>query len=481
MYRLLAFHAVRKNLHDSRVMVLFAATLVGFALGGFISARSLQETTSYYRSLQQAASSQSNLDAAVIPRPVNELSFVHSAIDQDLPSYLVVSPGLVDYPAEDVAVRELSPATESLDWSFVLIYLLSIVCLILTFDVVSGEAERGTLRLLLVTGASRRHYFFGSLLGALLTVIPLLATGCLLNLMIVYVLAPIDLDLQDWGRVLSVFLVMLGLLVVFLALGLLASCLSRSSTSSLLNALVLWVTIVFVIPSLSFLIAHQVWPTPPISELKADLQQARERFFAQSYPLSSMDIRQISRRDDLSQQEKQARIASLQESIDEQNAFALDNYRKKIIEIREGYLNSLWSQVGWATAMARISPIAAYREVASAFTDSGLAGQQSFLRQARGYMATFSEYAHELRAKVEEQAMTQEVVIEDEGFTIRNLQGISYASADFDRRGYPRFAAADSSWADALQTAFPALVVLILTGSGIVMVAWLLFRRYEAL
>jgi|GEM_PF-2952047 len=481
MYRLLAFHTVRKNLQDYRVMVLFAAILVGFALGGFISAKDLQETASYQRSLQQAASRQSNLDAAIVPRPQSDLGFVHADIDRELPSFLVVSPGLVDYPTENVAVRELSPATENLDWTFMLTYLVSIVCIILTYDGVSGEAERGTLRLLLVTGASRRQYFFGSLLGALLSVVPLLAMGCLLNLLIVFVLAPIDLTLQDWGRILSVFGVILGLVAFFLALGLLASCLSRSSTSSLLNALVLWVTVVFVVPGVSSLVAQQVWPTPPISELKQDLQGARERFYAQSYPLSSMDIRQISSREDLGREEKEARIASLQETIDEQNAFALENYKAAVIEIREEYLNSLWDQVSWTTMMARLSPIAAYREVAAAFLGTGLSAQQSFVRQARGYMATFGEYARDLRQGAESEAMTQEVVIEDDGFTIRNLQGISYASVDFDRRGYPRFTAARISWGEAFRNAFPALVVLILMGSGIVLTAWLLFRRYETL
>lgn len=231
MVWLIARHTVLKNLYDNRLVVMYALAVAMMALSGAISSREIERGIAHHSRLKELAEREANLDRVIVVRPPSPLLFVHSDIDHELPGHLIVSPDFVDYPVEDVSLKQLASPHQSLDWSFVLAYVFIVLALLLTFDAISGERERGTLKLIMSLGTSRSSYIFGSFLGAILTIIPIAALGYALNLLIALSRSPIQLSGHDWAKIISAALISFLLIIAFAAIGLLTSTMSAKSAA----------------------------------------------------------------------------------------------------------------------------------------------------------------------------------------------------------------------------------------------------------
>lgn len=473
----IAKHTVLKNLYDSRFVILYVVAIAMMTLSAIVNSHDMEQTLRHYDQLRNVAAKEANLEKVVVVKRPSSLRFIHADVDDQLPNYLVVSPGFVDYPAEDVQLKPLAQVGEHLDWSFIFASLFSILGLLLTFDIVSGETERGTLKLVLSFGPSRSDYLIGSFLGSLLTILPVAFIGCVLNLLIMFASASLSLG-QEWKKIGGALFMSSLLIVVFTAIGLATSVFSVKSSTSFLLALLVWVTLVIVIPIGSVLLAQQVVTIPTITEVEAEIQRARRLFFSQLYQVSSYDLREIYRRDDLTDAEKRQKVAELQEMIDRQDLVALERYHKRVIDIRESHLNQLLRQVELANTIARISPVAAYRETMSALASTGLSRQKIFYEQAKRYMVAYTQHVMPLRNRLRDQAEIDSIIIEDEGYQIRDIRNVSYENVSFDRESLPRFQESEISFSTAARLSLRGLGVLVCSVALTLLLAHFTFVRY---
>lgn len=478
MIWLIAKHTLLKNLLDYRLVILYGLSMVMMAFSAVASSRDLEQSLTHYNRLRNLAARSANLDTVIVVKPPSQLRFIHADMDDQLPNHLVVSPGFVDYPLVDVGLKQLSQGTEQVDWSFVLIYVFSILALLMTFDAVSGEAERGTLKLVLSLGASRGDYLFGSFIGAFLTIFPIALIGFTINLLLILVTAPIEFAGQDAAKIASAVFLSCLLMVVFIAVGLLASTLSVKSSTSFLLALMAWVVIVIVIPIGSVLLAQQAVTIPTATKMESEMQRARRLFFAQSYPLSSEDLREIYERQDLTEAQKQRKVTELQEMIYREDFAALERYHKRLTDIRESYLKQLLRQVEVANAIGRISPVAAYREAVSAITGTGSLGQQFFYERAKQYMLSYTSYVTPMREKLRDQAEIGGVRIMDKGYEIRDVQAVSWKNVEFDRNSLPRFEAGEMPMSVALKLSLHGVGFLLSFITLALLLSYFKFVRY---
>lgn len=292
------------------------------------------------------------------------------------------------------------------------------------------------------------------------------------------VTAPIEFAGQDVAKIASALFLSCLLMVVFIAVGLLTSTLSVKSLSSLLLALMAWVMIVIVIPIGSVLLAQQAVTIPTATELEAEIQRARRLFLAQSYPLSSEDLREIYQRKDLAEAQKQQKVTELQEMIYRESFAAMERYHKRLIDIRESYLKQLLRQVEVANAIGRISPVAAYREAMSAITGTGLPAQKFFYERAKQYMYSYTSYVTPLREKLRNQAEIGGIHIMDKGYEIRDVQAISWKNVEFDRNSLPRFEAGQMPMHVALKLSLRGVGFLVSFMALLLLLSYFKFVRY---
>lgn len=77
---------------------------------------------------------------------------------------------ILAYPTATPNRKNVRAVVTEVDWGFIIGYVLSLVALLFTFDSISGERERGTLRLTLANSIPRHTVLIGKYLGAFISV-----------------------------------------------------------------------------------------------------------------------------------------------------------------------------------------------------------------------------------------------------------------------------------------------------------------------
>lgn len=146
---------------------------------------------------------------------------------------------------------------EVLDWTLIVRYVLSFLCVVLAYNAISGDLERGTLRLVLANPLSRGSFLVGKFLAHLLTLGAALLVGSLVSLVILVVGGFVEPGARLWGGVAAFYVAALFFAALFLLLGMGVSVLARNSASALVFLVTAWTVLIVVIPQASYLLATQ--------------------------------------------------------------------------------------------------------------------------------------------------------------------------------------------------------------------------------
>ena len=171
------------------------------------------------------------------------------------------------------ADTDLMQSLVRIDFTTVVAILLSFLAIVLGYDAICGERERGTLQLLLANSVPRSTVVLGKLIGGLLSIWIPLALAFVVALLILLANPDVTFTGDDWFRLIGLFLISCLFLGQVFALSLAVSACSRDSATSLIVCLFFWliagVGILNVAPSL----ARYGVDEPPFFEF---LQQDRE-------------------------------------------------------------------------------------------------------------------------------------------------------------------------------------------------------------
>ena len=142
-----------------------------------------------------------------------------------------------------------------IDFATVVRLLLSFMAVILGFDAICGDRERGTLRLMLANPVSRGAVVGGKLLGGALSLCGSMAVAFLFALLILSFNPDIAFSGQEWVRLAVLLGVSCLFLVQVFAMSLAVSAFVRGSATSLMLCLFGWLTLNLgygnVLPALS--------------------------------------------------------------------------------------------------------------------------------------------------------------------------------------------------------------------------------------
>ena len=156
---------------------------------------------------------------------------------------------ILGYPSATPNLRNINPTVTKVDWGFIIGYVLSLIALLFSFDSVSSERERGTLRLTLSNSVPRHTVLFGKFLGALISIAMPFTFAILINLLVISTSSSIHLEADAWLRLGIIFGIALLYTCLFLGLGLLVSSRVQRSAVSLVILLLAWVLLVVFMPS----------------------------------------------------------------------------------------------------------------------------------------------------------------------------------------------------------------------------------------
>lgn len=385
-----------------------------------------------------------------IYRRPNPLGFVSEGKEKDLPNAYRVSAFRLQGPDYSLRGNPLLGDFDALDWSFVVAVVLSFVAILLASDGVNGEKQNGTLRLVLSNPVPRARLLVSKYLSTIILLTIPLGLGGLIGLLVIASSGLVPLDGQDWAKMALTLGVSLLYLSVFVLMGLLLSTILKEPQASLVVSLLVWVTLVIVMPSGASLVS-KLWHALPDEDAVA--RQMRQ------------DMDEAAKNHDKRHPHKDNWIVSGQWSPGESLAKAI-----AIAQAQDRHLfryeDSKVQQVRFGQHLSRTSPAGLFQSAVSSITGSGILHYESFAGQAR-------RYRDQLRTLVEENYPYDRVYPH---FEIRD----EIARIKVDYQVVPKFEEKLLTVRDGWSKAIWDTGLLALLNAILFAATWVLFLRYDA-
>ena len=278
---------------------------------------------------------------------------------------------MLNYPTSNPNLLNIRPDVTKVDWAFVIGYVLSLLAILFTFDSVSGERERGTLRLMLANSIPRHTVLIGKFLGALISIGIPTVLAVLINLLVISTSNAVHLNSEAYERLGIIIVVALVYICLFLALGLLVSIRTQRSSVSLVILLLAWVIFVVFVPGTLASIASGF--SSPISS--DELQKRQDQLHSELWESYTGRMR-----GDETPKRTLARSEYIMKQVDQQERW------------RREHLNQQITQVQRARAITRISPAAILQHSLEAFAGTGFARHLQFLENVQRYAREYREF-----------------------------------------------------------------------------------------
>ncbi len=271
-----------------------------------------------------------------------------------------------------------------LDIDFIFQIVLSLFAILFVFDAVSGEKERGTLRLIFTNPLPRDKFILGKWAGTMLAVclpmtIPVL-TGCL-----ILPLSGVDLTAGEWTRLGIIVFTGFLFFSAFVALSLFISTMSKKSSNAFLILLVLWIFAVLIIPRSAVLLAGNAVEVPSVDQLQAQKTRFRMQSFMEDF--EKMDGFVPENKDD--PEKAMAEFNQLMEKIHDER----DRKEQELADrLNEDRRNRQLVQQKYAFNLARVSPSASFSLAATRLAGTSLGLKEHFIDEAYGYQRSYVEF-----------------------------------------------------------------------------------------
>jgi ABC-type transport system involved in multi-copper enzyme maturation permease subunit len=280
---LIARREILEHLLSLRFLVSTLMVALLLAVSMFVMVRDYRVRLENFAVLEKRAVPRAGEYDVMAVVPPRALSVFARGLDDlmdrgyDISAYRGITPHDRQTPATSLFTLFSPP-----DLLYVVKVLLSLVALLLSYDAISGEKERGTLRLVLSWPVSRAELVAGKLAGSLAVVWIPFATVFLASVAALVIWGHVAFGGGDFARMALMLGASLVYVAFFLALGTLVSALSPSSPRALVAALFVWALVVFAVPSAGQLVAAQLSPMPSTQTQEALRWQAfaKNRFLA---------------------------------------------------------------------------------------------------------------------------------------------------------------------------------------------------------
>ncbi len=312
----------------------------------------------------------------------------------------------------------------SFDLMFVVRAILSLFAILFSYDAISGERERGTLKLMLANSVPRHTIILGKAVGLFFCLVVPLTIPLLISALMIMLSPNIAMSGILWGRLLGIMLTFFLYLACFFSLGLLVSACTHRASASFMILLFVWIVSVFVVPRASVILASRVTPAMSLQEFHA-------------------------RKD-----------ANMQE-IMPGGGGSYEDMMSKNEKLEAEYTRQIRRQVSVAKNLSRISPAACMTYVTLSLADTGVTRHERFLDTAKLYRFQFMEVVGPMISQ-------------------QNLADMFTNPQKPDASLVPRFEFQEERLSDAVSRIKVDFIIIGILTILFFLYAHLSFRRYDA-
>jgi ABC-type transport system involved in multi-copper enzyme maturation permease subunit len=378
------------------------------------------------------------------------------------------------------------------DFLFIVTIIMSLLAILFSYDAVTGERQRGTLRLVIANSISRTKILFGKFIGGTASLLIPFILSLMVGGLYISINPAIQWDGSAWAEFALLTAASITFITSFYLLGLMVSTFSRYSAVSILDCLFLWVLLILVIPNICPYISAQLYriPSPKVIGMQEkefkynalkEMEQLRVEIYKRFksnygklfYELESMEF------GGLLGECSPSNLKAAQQRADADPEFKamMDAFREKLRESTRPIWRSIAEfedklsgdlkkraaiQTKFAKNLACISPFANLAYVARDLTGTGLRSLEYFVHTHYEYRSQFKKYAKKKRDDERE----KNPAFEDD-------------SSFLDLRDRPRFVFKEEPLKDKLNEILPYWGILVLFNVVFFVAAFAGFMRYD--
>jgi ABC-type transport system involved in multi-copper enzyme maturation permease subunit len=380
-----------------------------------------------------------------------------------------------------------------LDFLFIVTIVMSLLAMLFSYDAITRERQRGTLRLIISNSIPRAKILLGKFIGGTASLLIPFILSLLAGALYISINPAIQWDGSTW----AVFSLLIAASVTFISLfyllGLMVSTFSRYSSTSILTCLFLWVLLILVIPNMCPFISAQLYRIPSVNKIERQAyyltQVERDEFgrkfsrevieqFRGQYVLLFSEFESLefgglwgrcspANREAVQERaaadpEFKAMINAFRDQIEQAWAEANRIQGEKAAELRKDLNIKAAAQSKFAKNIACLSPYANFVYLATDLTGTGLRSLDYFKQIASEYYYMFNSYLE----KKGQQAVEKDPTFDRwESF--------------LDISDRPRFVFKEEPLRDKLDAVLPYWGILVLFNVVFFAAAFAGFMRYD--
>ena len=287
----------------------------------------------------------------------------------------------------------------SFDFVSVVQIFVSLLAFLFSFDLICGEKERATLRLVLSNSVKRTRLFVGKFLGSTLALTIVILSSFVTALLIFLFNTAMVPHADLWF---NIFLLVLSTVLygaVFLAIGMLVSVLTHKTSTSLIVCMIIWVFVILIVPSTIGFFSSEFGLSGASREFERELNALYREHGPAMQALNNLSIeegiamnnggssegRRINRI--MGSKAEKTIMSRMPAVIKAQNEFATKRY-----DLEKKYLDSRNEKTILTQNLLRISPASLYGNIANSIAMTGRASHDFFMEQTRRYREQIIAY-----------------------------------------------------------------------------------------
>lgn len=403
MLQLLIEKELKAILQSPKFVATFGVCSVLILLSIFIGVREYRSSLAQYEMAislvdQKIAEATSfrNLQTKVYRKPDPMQIFV-SGVNYDVGRLSQIQSG------QDVKLQQSAYSDDTLfavfryiDFGFIVQVVLSLFAIVFTYDAINGERESGTLKLVLSNAVPRVQYLLAKMVGAWLGLTIPLLIPILIGLLLL-LLYRVPMTGSDWLKLSALLGVSILYFTFFIALGLLVSSLTRASSVSFLILLVVWITLVLIVPRGATMAAGQLVNVPTVAQIESQKDRYRtDRQRIMNKARGELWQQMMAPAQGLPQAERrafyQANMASFREAAEDLQKEMEDEIGEHNRIVNEGLRNAKAEQERLAFVLSRLSPASAYKLTAMNLGGTNTSIKRRYEDQMFAYRETYNTY-----------------------------------------------------------------------------------------
>lgn len=313
-------------------------------------------------------------------KPPSKYAFISEAEETVLPNGMRINFFEESLPEFYKGKNIFFAQFNSIDWMFILIYLIGFICIAFSYNAFSGEKEKGTLKLIFSNSVLKGKLIIGKLAGILICICIPFFTGCLINLIIIQMNPAISFGAADYAFIFLFLCAAIFFISLNILLGFFVSTLTSRPVHSLNMVLVLWIFLSIILPSISWISAKKMLDIPAQSKIAEQANnEIRKVMDSKKYSMNwSSDWEGKAPNEEVYSRAEGSKVRT--------------NLRQGVWR---SYYQDLISQTNLAILSSKLSPVSVFRFIGERISGNGYFGFLGFHDQVINYKNVFKNFAVE--------------------------------------------------------------------------------------